>query len=206
MRDAKIARKSIQDEDFALIQAINAGQTERFAELVRRYQQKVFNFGMRMCGESRDAEDLVQETFLNVFRYLEGFRYETRFKNWMFRIATTACLKKKRKPKHAPERELSLEEFMPKEGDELPDKAPEWARAPLAQVLNEELARHLKQAIIDLPKKYRLVVVLRDMEGFATEETAQILDISPANVKVRLHRARLYLREKLKGYFDHGTP
>ncbi len=132
MRDAKIARKSIQDEDFALIQAINAGQTERFAELVRRYQQKVFNFGMRMCGESRDAEDLVQETFLNVFRYLEGFRYETRFKNWMFRIATTACLKKKRKPKHAPERELSLEEFMPQEGDALPDEAPEWARAPLA--------------------------------------------------------------------------
>ena len=206
MRDAKIARKSIQDEDFALIQAINAGQTERFAELVRRYQQKVFNFGMRMCGESRDAEDLVQETFLNVFRYLEGFRYETRFKNWMFRIATTACLKKKRKPKHAPERELSLEEFMPKEGDELPDVAPEWARAPLDQVLNEELARHLKQAIIDLPKKYRLVVVLRDMEGFATEETAQILDISPANVKVRLHRARLFLREKLKGYFDHAAP
>ncbi len=206
MRDAKIARKSIQDEDFALIQAINAGQTERFAELVRRYQQKVFNFGMRMCGESRDAEDLVQETFLNVFRFLKGFRYETRFKNWMFRIATTACLKKKRKPKHAPERELSLEEFMPKEGDELPDEAPDWARAPLAQVLNEELARHLKQAIIDLPKKYRMVVVLRDMEGFATEETAQILDISPANVKVRLHRARLFLREKLKGYFDHAAP
>jgi RNA polymerase sigma-70 factor (ECF subfamily) len=206
VRDAKIARKSIQDEDFALIQAINAGQTERFAELVRKYQQKVFNFGMRMCGEFRDAEDLVQETFLNVFRYLAGFRYETRFKNWMFRVATTACLKKKRKPKHAPERELSLEEFMPQEGDELPDEAPEWARAPLAQVLNEELARHLRNAIIDLPKKYRLVVVLRDMEGFSTAETAQILDISPANVKVRLHRARLFLREKLKGYFDHGAP
>ena len=206
MRDAKIARKSIQDEDFALIQAINAGQTERFAELVRKYQQKVFNFGMRMCGESRDAEDLVQETFLNVFRYLEGFRYETRFKNWMYRIATTACLKKKRKSKHAPERELSLEEFMPPEGDELPDEAPEWARAPLAQVLNEELARHLKQAIIDLPKKYRMVVVLRDMEGFSTGETARILDISAANVKVRLHRARLFLREKLKGYFDHAAP
>jgi RNA polymerase sigma-70 factor (ECF subfamily) len=204
MRDAKTVRKPIQDEDFALIQAINTGQVERFEELVRKYQQKVFNFGMRMCGEPRDAEDLVQETFINVFRYLEGFRHETRFKNWMFRIATTACLKKKRKPKHAPERELSLEAFMPREGDELPDEAPEWARAPLAQVLNEELSRHLKQAVIELPKKYRMVVALRDMEGFSTEETAQILDISTANVKVRLHRARLFLREKLKGYFDHG--
>lgn len=205
MRDAKTARTKIRDDDFALIQAINDGQAERFQELVLKYQQKVFNFGMRMCGEARDAEDLVQETFLNVFRYLEGFRYETRFKNWMFRIATTACLKKKRKSKHAPERELSLEEFMPREGDELPDEAPEWARAPLAQVLNEELARHLKQAVIELPKKYRMVVALRDMEGFSTEETAQILDISAANVKVRLHRARLFLREKLKGYFDHGA-
>ena len=73
MRDAKTARKPIQDEDFALVQAINAGQRERFEELVRKYQQKVFNFGMRMCGEPRDAEDLVQETFLNVFRYLAGF-------------------------------------------------------------------------------------------------------------------------------------
>ena len=205
MRDAKKVRTPIQDEDFELIKAINAGQPERFEELVRKYQQRVFNFGMRMCGEPRDAEDLVQETFLNVFRYLGGFRYETRFKNWMFRVAATACLKKKRRPKHAPERELSLEEFMPQEGEELPDEAPEWARAPLAQVLNEELARHLKQAIIDLPKKYRTVVALRDMEGFSTEETAQILDISPSNVKVRLHRARLFLRDKLKGYFDHGV-
>jgi RNA polymerase sigma-70 factor (ECF subfamily) len=205
MREAKTARKPIQDEDFALIRAINAGRPERFQELVQKYQQKVFNFGMRMCGEARDAEDLVQETFLNVFRYLEGFRYETRFKNWMFRIATTACLKKKRKPKHAPERELSLEEFMPREGEELPDEAPEWARAPLAQVLNEELARHLKEAIIELPKKYRMVIALRDMEGFSTEETARILDISTANVKVRLHRARLFLREKLKGYFNHAA-
>ncbi len=205
MRDARTARTPIQDEDFELIKAINTGRPERFEALVRKYQQMVFNFGMRMCGEPRDAEDLVQETFLNVFRYLEGFRFETRFKNWMFRIATTACLKKKRKPKHAPERELSLEAFMPREGDELPDETPEWARAPLAQVLNEELSRHLTQAIIDLPKNYRTVVALRDMEGFSTEETAQILDISSANVKVRLHRARLFRREKLKGYFDHGT-
>ena len=205
MGNAKTARKTVQDDDFELIRAINAGQAERFEELVRRYQQRVYNFGMRMCGEPRDSEDLVQETFLNVYRYLEGFRYETKFRNSMFRIATTVCLKKKRRPKHAPERELSLEEFMPQEGDELPDEAPGWARAPLDQVLDEELARHIQKAIIDLPKKYRMVVALREMEGFSTEETGQILDISAANVKVRLHRARLFLREKLKGYFDHGA-
>ncbi len=205
MRNAKTARKTVQDDDYELIRAINAGQSERFEDLVRKYQQMVYNFGMRMCGEPRDSEDLVQETFLNVYRYLEGFRYETKFRNWMFRIATTVCLKKKRRPKHAPERELSLEAFMPQEGEELPEAPPDWARAPLDQVLNGELARHIQEAIIDLPKKYRMVVALREMEGFSTEETAQILDISTANVKVRLHRARLFLREKLKGYFDHGA-
>mgnify|MGYP000430478732 CR=1 FL=1 len=198
-------KKTIRDEDFELVQAINSGRTELFQQLVEKYQQKLYNFGMRMCGEPRDAEDLVQETFLNVFRYLKGFRYETRFKNWMYRVATTTCLKAKRKPKHAPDRELSLEEFMPGEGDLPPDQAPGWAKKPLDQLLNQELAGHIRKAIIELPKNYRMVVVLRDQEGFSTEETAQILDISVANTKVRLHRARLFLREKLKGYFDHDA-
>ncbi len=198
-------KKIVQDEDFDLVQAINSGRTELFQQLVEKYQQRIYNFGMRMCGEVRDAEDLVQETFLNIFRYLGGFRYETRFKNWMYRVATTTCLKAKRKPKHAPDRELSLEEFMPGEGDVLPDEAPAWARRPLDQVLNLELAELIQKAIIELPKKYRMVVVLRDQEGFSTEETAHILGISVANTKVRLHRARLFLREKLKGYFDHDS-
>jgi len=198
-------KKTVRDEDFELVQAINSGRTELFQQLVEKYQQKLYNFGMRMCGEPRDAEDLVQETFLNVFRYLKGFRYETRFKNWMYRVATTTCLKAKRKPKHAPERELSLEEFMPGEGDVPPDQAPGWAKKPLDQLLNQEVAKHIRKAIIELPKNYRMVVVLRDQEGFSTEETAQILDISVANTKVRLHRARLFLREKLKGYFDHDA-
>jgi RNA polymerase sigma-70 factor (ECF subfamily) len=75
---------------------------------------------------------------------------------------------------------------------------------PLEKLLNEELAQTLQNAIHSLPEAYRLVVVLRDMEGFSTEEAARILNLSDANVKVRLHRARLFLREKLKGYFDHG--
>ena len=69
------------------------------------------------------------------------------------------------------------------------------------QLLNEELGRTLKQAIVEVPEKYRVVLVLRDVEGFSTEESAQILNLTPANIKVRLHRARLFLREKLKTYF-----
>ena len=78
------------------------------------------------------------------------------------------------------------------------------AALPLDRVLNEELGRKLRQAILELPEKYRMVLVLRDIEGFSTEACAQILNLTPANIKVRLHRARLFLRDQLKTYFKEG--
>ena len=197
-------RKIIKDKDFELVQAINAGQFDLFHELVKRYEQKLYNFSLRMCWNPSDAEDLVQETLLSVFRYLKDFRYETKFKNWLYRIATSTCIKKRRRSKFAPERELSLDEFIPKDEAESQAQIPDWAKMPLDKLLNEELADMVHKAILSLPEKYRMVIVLRDIEGFSTAETAQILDLSASNVKVRLHRARLFLREKLKGYFEHG--
>jgi RNA polymerase sigma-70 factor (ECF subfamily) len=196
-------RKMVSDDDTELVQAINAGHTERFQELVRRYEQKLYNFGRRMCRNEADAEDLVQDTFLNVYRFLRDFRYETKFKNWLYRVAANTSLKRQRRSKFAPEPELSLEEFARSEEAEALEPVPEWARMPLDQILNEELLETLNQAIWSLPEKYRIVVILRDVEEFSTEETAQILNLSPANVKVRLHRARLFLRDRLKGYFSH---
>ena len=195
--------KKIRDKDFELIQAINSGQTDQFHDLVKRYEQKLYNFSLRMCRDHSDAEDMIQETFLNVFRYLKDFRYETKFKNWLYKVAASTCIKKRRKSKFAPEKELSLDDFHPGDQAEVPDHVPDWALMPLDKLLNQELSATINQAILTLPKKYRLVVVLRDIEGFSTAETAQILGISPSNVKVRLHRARLYLRDKLKGYFEN---
>ena len=196
-------RKKIKDKDFELIQAINSGQYDRFPDLVKRYEQKLYNFSLRMCRDAADAEDTVQETFLNVFRYLKDFRYETKFKNWLYRIASSTCIKKKRKSKFAPQRELSLDEFYPQSEAEVPQQVPDWAQMPLDKVLSNELLDKINEAIFTLPEKYRLVIVLRDIEGFNTIETAQILNLSEANVKVRLHRARLYLRDRLKGYFEN---
>jgi len=195
-------RKKVKDEDFDLIQAINAGQVDKFHDLVKRYEQRLYNFSLRMCRDSSDAEDMIQDTFLNVFRYLKDFRYETKFKNWLYKVAASTCIKKRRKSKFAPEKELSLDEFRPTNEAEVADHVPEWALMPLDKILNEELASMINQQILSLPKKYRLVIVLRDVEGFNTAEAAQILNLSPSNVKVRLHRARLFLREKLKGYFE----
>ena len=196
-------RKKIKDKDFELIRAINSGQFDRFPDLVKRYEQKLYNFSLRMCRDAADAEDTVQETFLNVFRYLKDFRYETKFKNWLYRVAASTCIKKRRKSKFAPRRELSLDEFLPQDETEIPDQVPEWALMPLDKLLNDELLDKINAAIFTLPEKYRVVMVLRDIEGFSTTETAQILNLSDANVKVRLHRARLFLRDRLKGYFEN---
>jgi len=193
----------VKDKDFGLIQAINSGQVDKFNELVKRYEQKLYNFSLRMCHDHSDAEDMVQDTFLNVFKYLKDFRYETKFKNWLYKVAASTCIKKKRKSKFAPERELSLDEFRPGDEAAAAEQVPEWALMPLDKLLNEELSSVIHQAILSIPRKYRMVIVLRDIEGFSTAETAQILNLSPANVKVRLHRARLYLRDKLKGYFKN---
>ena len=202
-KEKKPNHKEIRDDDSELIQAINSGQADKFHDLVKRYEQKLYNFSMRMCRDHSDAEDMIQETFLNVFRYLKDFRFETKFKNWLYKVAASTCIKKRRKSKFAPEKELSLDEFLPENEAEVPDHVPEWALLPLEKVLNQELSSTINQEILSLPKKYRLVIVLRDIEGFSTAETAQILNLSPSNVKVRLHRARLYLRDKLKGYFKN---
>ena len=196
-------RKIVKDDDFDLIQAINSGQTEKFHDLVKRYEHKLYNFSLRMCRNPSDAEDMIQDTFLNVFKYLKNFRYETKFKNWLYKVAASTCIKKRRKSKFAPDKELSLDEFLPNDEAEKPDTVPEWAMLPLDKLLNDELSGVINKTILALPKKYRVVIILRDIEGFSTAETAQILNLSPANVKVRLHRARLYLRDKLKGYFEN---
>jgi len=195
-----------RDEDYDLIQAINGGRLDLFEELVNRYERRIFNFGMRMCGNVPDAEDMVQDTFLNVFKYLKSFRYETKFKNWVYRIASSACIKKRRKSKFAPEKELSLDELVPGKNGGIPREIPDWASVPLDQLLNEELSSRIKEEILTLPDKYRMVLLLRDIEGFSTAETAEILELTTSNVKVRLHRARMFLRDKLKQYFDHDEP
>ena len=194
--------QKIVDQDTDLITAIQSGQKEKFTELIERYDKALYRFGLKICGNQDDAEEMVQDSFLNVIKYLNSFRHETKFRNWLYRIAVSACYKRHRKSKYAPSRELSLEEFLPADEEAASLQVPMWASKPLDQVLNDELGRRLNEGISNLPEKYRIVLVLRDVENFSTKETARILDLTPANIKVRLHRARLFLREQIKDYFD----
>lgn len=197
-------RAAGEKSDHQLITDFKAGSTEAMETIVERYENQVFTFGLRMCGHVQDAEDIVQETFLNAFRYLDGFREETKLRNWLFKIAARACIRKRRKKKCEPEKEISLESFVHENGNQGKYEIPDWSDDPSDSVLRSELKQVIDAAVLSLPTKYRLVFNLRDVEGFNTEETAEILGISPQSVKTRLHRARLFLREKISDHYKEG--
>lgn len=187
--------------DNHLVTKFKAGSMEAMEQIVGRYEERIFTFGMKMCGHLQDAEDITQETFLSAFRYLKGFRGETKLKNWLFKIAARACFKKRRKKKFEPDREISLESLMENEGPGSKYEIPDWSNDPSDNILRAELKQIIDTAIQSLPPKYRFVFNLRDIEGFNTQETAEILGISPQSVKTRLHRARLYLRKEISKHY-----
>jgi RNA polymerase sigma-70 factor (ECF subfamily) len=197
-------RTAPETTDHHLIAQFKAGSIEAMEKIVERYENQVFTFGLRMCGHVQDAEDIAQETFLNAFRYLDRFREETKLRNWLFKIAARACIRKRRKKKCEPEKELSLDSFVHENGNHARYEIPDWSDDPSDNVLRSELKQVIDAAILSLPTKYRLVFNLRDIEGFNTEETAEILGISVQSVKTRLHRARLFLRKKISNHYVEG--
>ena len=125
--------------DHDLIAQFKEGSMEAMEAIVDRYENRIFNFGLKMCGQFQDAEDITQDTFLNAFRYLGSFREETKLKNWLFTIAATACIRKRRKKKCEPDRELSLESFMNNNGTFETYDIPDWSDDPSDKVLQAEM-------------------------------------------------------------------
>lgn len=171
--------------------------TEAFDKLYREHVDLVYRYAHRLCGEPESAKDLVQETFLNAYRGLKDFRGESRISTWLYTIASRACLRMRRKRKGAPERELSLEEFVPTSEGEFRLQIAVDGLTPEQALENKELREALEQAINKLPKKYRMALVLRDMEGLSAGETGAIMGLTERAVKSRLHRARLFVRREL---------
>jgi len=187
-----------QDETI-IVEKARSGDRQAFAELVNRYSPRVYNLVRRILRNPQDAEDVLQETFLSAWEKLGSFDGNSSFFTWLYRIATNAALMKLRKEKHR-RGDLTLEEprFEEIERRALTD----WSRDPVSDLLDREAEKLLKGAIEELPDIYRTVFVLRDLEGLSTREVSELLAISEANVKMRLRRARLFLREKVGGYFD----
>jgi RNA polymerase sigma-70 factor, ECF subfamily len=180
------------------------GAFERFFALV---EKRVFAFGLKVCGQVEDAKDTLQETLLSAFKALPNleFKDSKALNVWLYKVAKNSCLMMRRKNKYQPDRELSLDEFMPGRGNEgAPKEIPDWSNLPDDALLKEELRELVRRATLALPTQYRLVLVMRDMEQLSTKEVAEALEISEQNVKIRLHRARLFLRQELERYFKEG--
>lgn len=190
-------------DEQALIAASKDGDRAALETLVRTHQSRVYGFAMRMCRNVEDAKDILQETFLGMVRSIREFREESKFSTWLYRIAANACLKKRRRGVHdpTPEQELSLDELMPRPDSE--GRKPEiadWSDDAERALLRGELSARMEAAIDKLPKDYKIVLVLRDVEGLSAEETAQAVGLSVAAVKSRLHRARVFVRKELTAY------
>ncbi len=190
----------VRDDESALVSAAKAGDAAAFEELVNRYERKIFRLTMNITQNREDAEDSMQEAFLKSFTNLDRFQGDSRFYTWLVRIAVNEALMKLRKRRP---NQVSLDEPLnDKDGeDSVFREIVDWGPSPEKKFAQTELNEILNSVIGELDPIFRVVFLLRDVEGVSTEETAQILDISVAAVKSRLLRARLKLRQKLNKYF-----
>lgn len=190
-------------DERALVAASRDGDPAALEALVESHQDRVYSFAMRMCRNVEDAKDILQDTFLGVIRSIREFREESKFSTWLYRIAANACLKKQRRGVHdpTPEQELSLDDLMPRpDAEGRKPEIPDWSGDAERTLLQGELSARMESAIDKLPRDYKIVLVLRDVEGLSAEETAQALGLSVPAVKSRLHRARVFVRRELADY------
>src|ERR1700688_1876910 len=187
------------DESILVAQA-REGDTQAFAELVRRYEAKIFRLAQHITQNREDAEDVLQETFLKAYEHLNQFQGNSKFYNLIGRIAGNQALMKLRKRKS--DKTVSMDEGIDTGEDVVVREIAAWDENPEQRYSREELSEILNSAVESLAPAYRTVFVLRDVEDLSTEETAEALDLSIPAVKSRLLRARLQLRERLNRYFQ----
>jgi RNA polymerase sigma-70 factor (ECF subfamily) len=180
---------------FELLRSGDPVNAERALELL---QNTVFSFSMTVCGHREDAEDTMQDVLLKAIPYLARFDSPKALTTWLYTVARNRCWMSRRKSKFAPKEHLSLEELMPDamELDHLGAIAA-GGPSPERSVIAGQDSKQLQQAILKVPPPYRLVLVLHDVEELSTDEIARILNLKEGNVRVRLHRARLFVRKEL---------
>jgi RNA polymerase sigma-70 factor (ECF subfamily) len=175
---------------------LQRGDDEALERALALLQNTVFSFSMKVCGQRQDAEDTMQEVLVKSVPYLPKFDSPRALVVWLYKVAKNRCLMSRRKSKFAPKREISLEELMPDRQDLQRSDGARSVNPETVAIRSEEAGR-LRKAIHKLPPQYRIVLVLRDMEGLTDEEVAEITGLRSGTVRVRLHRARLFVRKEL---------
>jgi len=182
------------------VQLLQRGDDGGLEQALALLQNTVFSFSMRVCGQREDAEDTTQEVLLKSVPHLPKFDSPKALVVWLYKVAKNRCLMNRRRSKFAPKQDLSLEELMP-DRKELEQLGKDGSINPEAFAIRSEEAGRLRNAIQKLPQHYRVVLVLRDMEGLTDEEVAEITGLRSGTVRVRLHRARLFVRKELMNGF-----
>jgi RNA polymerase sigma-70 factor, ECF subfamily len=185
--------------DVALVERVRGGDVSAYDTLVRKYERQIFRIAQHITQNREDAEDVMQDAFLKAYEKLEQFQGNSKFYTWLVRIAVNESLMRLRKRRAG--KMVSIDEDMETEEGSVPRDLADWAPDPEQNYGQAELAAILRKTIKGLPPGFRIVFVLRDVEGLSTEETAETLGLSIPAVKSRLLRARLQLRERLSRYF-----
>lgn len=196
----QFAVKAVARDDLDLVHATQDGDVSAFEQLVERYDRKLLRIAEHITRNREDSQDVVQEAFLKAFQHLGGFREDSQFSTWLFRITVNQALMKLRKQRAT--KEVSLDEDSQLDGDMLSHEVADWAPNPEELYRASELRDILIRCLEGLRPILRIVFVLRDIEGLSGDQTAEVLDLSPSAVKARLWRARLQLRELLSQYFS----
>jgi len=183
------------------LEILRSGDPQAVERAIESLQSAVYSFGMKVCGNSHDAEDTAQETFIRLARSLKDFPDARALAVWLYKVAKSQCLMSRRKSKFAPVEMLSLDELMPQHQTGDGGEPRSWGVTPEQIVLDRESRTRLERAVRALPKHYRLVLILRDMEELSAREVAEVLGISEDTVKMRLHRARVFVRNELEKHF-----
>jgi len=178
------------------VELLQRGDDAGLEQALALLQNTVFSFSMRVCGHREDAEDTMQEVLLKSVPQLPKFDSPKALLVWLYKVAKNRCLMNRRKSKFAPANELSLDELMPDRA-ELEQLSADGRINPEAFAIHSEQASRLRETVQKLPPQYRIVLVLRDMEALTEDEVAEITGVRPGTVRVRLHRARLFVRKEL---------
>ncbi|MEO8230865.1 MAG: sigma-70 family RNA polymerase sigma factor [Ignavibacteriota bacterium] len=184
-------------EESKLIELAKSGDRQALAQLVKNNEQTIYNFSFKICRDKDKAENIMQETFFSMIKSLHQFDGNSKLSTWLYRIVSNHCLMLARKDKSRTFVSIDND-------DELyEDKyTADWSNIPNQNIENEELRKILDETIDKLGPEYRIVFLLRDVEGLSTEETAEMTELSVPAVKSRLHRARAFLRKELNEAFS----
>ena len=196
----KLKKNVDQLTDELLVQKFMKGCEESFAEIILRYETKVHNLSMRLTRNQEDAEEVLQDVFITVYRKIASFEGKAKFSSWLYRITVNAAFMKLRKKKQ--DRTVSIEDMLPTIENQTSTKEYGFGSQSDSLTMNNQIREALENAIGRLPDEYRAVFVLRDVDGLSNKEVGDILNLSIPAVKSRLHRSRIMLRRKLKKFYE----